>query len=118
MGQVRWASWTITAATALILTGGQAVRADVASDRPAAIVIYPDVKVDTPHGVDTVIRLTNTNAANSVELHCFYLDANSHCAGGSNEGATCTPGVTEGPIVCTGGGACLPGWQEIGRAHV
>jgi hypothetical protein len=112
MGQVRWASWTMAVATALLTIGAQVARADIASDKPAAIVLYPDVKVSGTQGVDTVIRLTNTNAANSVEVHCFYLDANSHCVGGTSEGDICTSGLTAGPVVC-GPGACLPGWQEI-----
>lgn len=100
MGQVRWASWTVTVATALVITGGQVARADVASDKSAGIVIYPEVKVDSSHDLDTVIRLTNTSS-NPISLHCFYLDANSHCVGGTAEGAVCTSGVTAGSSVCT-----------------
>ena len=63
MGQVRWAGWTMAIATALVISGGQVVRADVQSDRPAAIVVYPDIEVDLANNVDTVIRLTNTNVS-------------------------------------------------------
>jgi len=114
MGQVRWASWTVTVATALVITSGQVARADVASDKSAAIVIYPEVKVDSSHDLDTVIRLTNTSNA-PIALHCFYLDANSHCVGGTAEGKVCTSGVTSGSSVCTGGGTCsaVSSLQEI-----
>ena len=50
MGQVRWAGWTMAIATALVISGGQGARADVASDRPAAIVVYPKIVVDSASG--------------------------------------------------------------------
>ena len=108
MGQVRWAGWTIAVATGFVIAGGQVVRADIASDKPAAIVVYPEIEVDNATGTDTVIRLTNTNQSSPVSVHCFYLDANSHCSGGSNDGAICT----DDPTTCAGGGFCVPGWQE------
>lgn len=110
MGQVRWAGWTIAIATVLVI-GGQAARADITSDKPAAIVIYPKVAVDfkSGKGVDTVIRLTNTNTSTPIQVHCFYLDANSHCSGGvTKEGDICLDSSE-----CGIGGICLPGWQEI-----
>jgi hypothetical protein len=107
MGQVRWAGWTVAIATALVISGGQVVRADVQSDRPAAIVVYPDIDVDVDHNVDTVIRLANTNQSSAILAWCFYTDANSHCSGGSADGQVCTsdPGVCEG-------GFCVPSCQE------
>ncbi len=111
MGQVRWAGWTAAIATALALSGGQ-VRADVAtevlpeSDKPAALVIYPLIKVDS--GLDTVVRLTNTSSSPAY-LHCFYVDANSHCFG-ANEGDICS----DSSDCCSGAscGECRPGWAE------
>jgi hypothetical protein len=107
MGQVRWAGWTVAIATALVISGGQVVRADVQSDRPAAIVVYPDIDVDVSGGVDTVIRLTNTNQLTPILAWCFFVDANSHCSGGTNDGHVCTTD----PSLCAGG-FCVPGWQE------
>lgn len=109
MGQVRWAGWTVAMAGAFVIAGGVAARADIASDKPAAIVIYPKVVVDVSNGVDTVIRLTNTNPSTPIHVECFYLDANSHCSGGTAEGEICTGNPTK----CTGGGSCVPGWQEV-----
>jgi len=106
MGQVRWAGWTMAIATAFVISGGQVARADIASDKPAAIVLYPEIEVSPIDGVDTVIRLTNTNTSSPILVHCFYVDANSHCSGG-NDGAICT----NDPAVC-GGGFCIPTWQE------
>ena len=108
MGQVRRASWAIGVATALVISGGAAARADIASDKPAAILIYPKVATDSGAGVDTVIRMSNVNQTNPIQLHCFYLDANSHCVGGEAHNTICT----NNPSVCTGG-MCMPGWQEV-----
>jgi hypothetical protein len=108
MGQVRWAGWTMAIVTALV-TSGVAARADIASDKPAAIVIYPKIAVNSADGVDTVIRLSNTNQTTPILVHCFYLDANSHCSGGSAEGEICTGD----PTTCVNGGVCLAGWQEV-----
>src|SRR5205085_178284 len=108
MRQVRWAGWTMAVATALVIVGGQVVRADVASDKPAAIVIFPKIVVNSSTGHDTTIRIANTNTSNPILLQCFYVDANSHCSGGTNDGAICT----DDPGVCTGLSFCLPQWQE------
>jgi len=109
MGQVRWAGWTMAVATALVISSAQRVRADVESDKPAAIVVYPDVDVDTDSGRDTVVRLTNTNESDPILVHCFYVDANFHCSGGLNDGEICN----DGPGVCTGLSFCVPGWLEV-----
>src|SRR5262245_56964299 len=106
MGQVRWAGWTMAIATALVISGGHAALADIASDKPAAIVVYPKIVFDSSRGADTLVRLTNTNQATPINVHCFYLDANSHCSGGPFDGATCLDAST------CGGGLCIPSWQE------
>lgn len=78
MRKVRWAGWTMAVATALAVAGGQVARADIASDKPAALLLYAKVQVGTL--VDTVIRMTNTNTAAPVMAHCFYTNANKHCS--------------------------------------
>src|SRR3989304_2460841 len=108
MGQVRWAGWTRAIVTALVISGAAAARADIASDKPAAIVIYPKIVVDVTNGIDTLVRLSNTNQTTPILAHCFYLDANSHCSGGTAEGEICT----NDPAICVGG-LCIPGWQEV-----
>jgi len=107
MGQVRWAGWAMVFAAAWVLSAGQAY-ADVASDKMAALLIYPKIEFDSSAGKDTVIRLTNTNPSQAILAHCFYLDANSHCHGGSNDRGICT----NDPGACDGGGICRPGWNE------
>jgi hypothetical protein len=52
---------------------GQA-RADVTSDTPGSIVIYPKVIADGTR--DTLIQLTNTSNMGT-SVHCFYLDGTS-----------------------------------------
>lgn len=107
MGQVRWAGWAGVFAAAWVLSAGQAY-ADIASDKMAALLIYPKIEFSTSAGRDTVIRLTNTNTSQAILAHCFYLDANSHCHGGSNDRDICT----NDPGHCTGGGICRPSWIE------
>lgn len=108
MRQVRWAGWTMAVAAALGVGVGSAARADIASDKPAAVVVYPKVQVTGAAGVDTTIRLANTNTTNPIHAHCYYVNASSYCVGGTNAGRNCTLS----PTVCTGGGVCLPSWQE------
>ena len=84
------------------------------SDKPASIVVWPKIVVDTTGRftsgapTDTVVQLSNTDSVNQKQAHCFYIDANSHCAD--------TQAVCETAINCPSGGgfaACVPGWQEI-----
>ena len=106
MRQVRWASWI--GAVALVLVAGSA-RADIASDRAAAIVQYPWVVVAPigPGGTETVIQVSNTSDQ-AVDLHCFYDNANYHC---TNTGEVCTAAedCCDGSNGC---GICYPGWNE------
>jgi hypothetical protein len=108
MGQVRWVGWTMAVAMVFGIVAGQTARADIASDKPAAVVVYPKVTVDASVSQDTVIRLANTNSTNPILVHCFYVDANSHCSGGPEDGDVCT----NDPAHCTELSFCLPSWQE------
>ncbi|GIW45501.1 MAG: hypothetical protein KatS3mg077_2783 [Candidatus Binatia bacterium] len=108
MRQVRWVGWTMAVAAALCVGTSWTARADIASDKPAAVVVYPKVQVVGANGVDTTIRLANTNTTNPIHVHCYYINASSYCVGGTNAGQNCTLS----PTVCTGGGVCLPSWQE------
>ncbi|HVN87922.1 MAG TPA: hypothetical protein VMW17_24035 [Candidatus Binatia bacterium] len=112
--------WAVVAALPLIIGQSHAVRALTRSDRPAAVVIYPQVEACdvTKSSIcpgnlnrDTLIVLSNTKANsvsvnNSVTAHCFYLNANSHC---TNSGNICTSSSQ-----CQNGtfGSCVPGWTE------
>jgi hypothetical protein len=87
------------------------VVADIASDKPAAIVIFPKLLVDTSNGLDTQIRLTNTSNQ-PIKMKCFYVNTTPRC---EVPGGSCFPsqrgcvGMVEGlPHF----GACRPQWQE------
>jgi len=107
MGQVRRMGVALAGTAAVAFGMASSAIADIASDKMAAIVIYPKVAVNTGDGEDTIIRLVNTNKQQPILAHCFYLDANSHCDGGSDDGEICTDGGD-----CGGGGTCEPGWLE------
>jgi len=93
---------TLAAATLLVAAAGAG--AATTSDQPAAIVIYPKVVYDTAPVSDTIIEIANTSTS-PIDLHCFYVNATSHC---TNTGAPCDTGLD-----CGGVGACVPGWAEI-----
>jgi len=109
MGKLRWAGWTVAlSAAAVVVGGGRLALADIQSDRAAAIVVYPHIEVGAAlSGNDTVVRLSNANQTNSILAHCFYVNANSHCSGGANDGQICN----DQPGLCTGG-LCVAGWEE------
>lgn len=106
MGKVRSASLAM-AASMLALVSAQAVRADITSDKPGAILLYPEIQVGVGGTVDTVVRMTNTNENASILTHCFYINANKHCDGGANAGAICNSDAT----ICSGA-KCVAGWSE------
>jgi hypothetical protein len=104
----------VGASMALALLGlsiPQNVSADVASDKPAAIVIFPKLLVDTSNGLDTQIRLTNTSNQ-PIKMKCFYINTTPVC---SAPGGSCFPnkagcvGMVDGlPIFKD----CKAQWQE------
>jgi len=70
----------ITAGLAMMLLARVGVsRADVSSDQPAAVLLFPRVAVDSTIGVDTLIRLGNTNTTTPLNVHCFLVDATPVC---------------------------------------
>jgi len=109
---------TIAVAAATVASES-AVRADVASDRAAAILIFPRIlytnatqETETPfqfrhEGVDTVIQLTNTTN-DPVTLQCFYVSANAIC---SISGVVCDTEHLGVPCPLPQD-VCLPRWME------
>src|SRR6185295_695990 len=95
-------SWVATAA------GQTGVCADadtckVATDRPAALLIFPKVEVDPANGIDTVIQVASV-ADQPVSMRCSYLNANGHC---SNDGSVCRSNAD-----CPASAICTQGWNE------
>jgi len=81
-------------------------RADVASDKPGAILVFPKIVVDTAgvlFGVptDTEIQITNTSDT-IVAARCFWANATSHC---SLNGRPCT---ATNMSQCVTGDVCVP----------
>ena len=111
-------------------------RADVASDKPGAILIYPKIVVDTS-GIlgpptDTEIQITNTSNQ-VVGARCYLIDSTSHCSNtftcSNDRVKLCTSNSDCGsgqcvPAACTaaglaegrepGRGGCLPGGTCLG----
>lgn len=85
-----------------------AANADVVSDQATAIVIWPDIKADADASVDTIVQLSNTSQTQSILVHCFYENANSHC---TNNGQVCVE-ASDCCETATGCGFCQPGWLE------
>jgi hypothetical protein len=84
---------------AAVVVGGYA-RADVTTDEPGSIVIFPKVISDGTR--DTLIQLTNTSTS-SAHLHCVYVDTSSASQG------TCS-GTTPAAQLC--GPTCVGGARD------
>jgi hypothetical protein len=89
------------------------VRAQVTSDQPAAILVFPKIVVQTTQSeerVDTLIRISNTSPNRPVTLHCFYVNTNGHCR--SAPGTICDPYTIGAQNDCDPFDPCIAGWQE------
>ncbi len=100
-----------------VFLGAGAASADVTSDRPAAILVWPKllfssaddtVLSEAGQVIDTTIQVTNTSSE-EVRLRCFYVNANSHC---SNEPERVCGNHADCNLTFSGG-LCQPGWLEV-----
>jgi hypothetical protein len=107
----RWSGIRLWSVMAVLLTASIAARADVASDKAAAILVFPKLLVDAsnapagPRGqIDTLIRISNTSTQ-PISIRCFLVDVTPQCpsvaALRNCQGSPCN----------TGG--CASNWQEI-----
>jgi hypothetical protein len=69
---------------AVLVVHGRVARADVTTDRPGSVVIFPKVISDGTR--DTLIQLTNTGNMPMEDVHCTYVNASGAC---SVSGAPC-----------------------------
>src|SRR5262245_7003640 len=86
-------------------------RADVASDKSGAILIYPKIVVDTSgvFGPPTDTELQIVNTSNSVVgASCFLVNATSHCSNAPT--IACTDATVSSR--CPLGATCVPNWQK------
>ena len=56
----RWLTALGVGAVAVLMLPG-ATRADVLSDQPAAILVFPKLLLDSEHGIDTLVRISNSS---------------------------------------------------------
>jgi hypothetical protein len=97
--------WKSLAAGFLSLAIAGSARADtVASDRAAALVVFPFILGAPDSGIDTTVQLSNTSTE-PVAVHCFYVNAIGQC---SVTGDPCleTPDCPEAFDLC------IPQWVE------
>jgi hypothetical protein len=92
-------------AVLLVSTAPAPAGADVSSDRASAILIFPKIQTDDAPTVDTIVQISNTSDEPQA-LHCFYVNATSHC---SFSGNACDISTNPCPIE---EGFCQPGWIE------
>jgi len=103
---------------AAVITLGMlgAARADVASDQPATILIFPKLVVDTSAqlgpATDSEVQVTNTS--NSViAARCFLVNATSFCSNSPTDSPiACTPETEASNTPRCTGGTCVPQWTE------
>jgi hypothetical protein len=94
---------TLALAAAALATA-VAANAATTSDHPAAMLVYPHVRVDGSLSIDTTIQLTN-EADHPVDVSCFYEISERACVGGQ-EGESC-----DEPSTCSG--VCQPALRRV-----
>jgi hypothetical protein len=70
-----------------MIVAASAVRADVASDKPSAVIVFPKLLVDSESGLDTLVRLSNVSNK-ALNVLCFYVNVTPRC---SLPGGDCFP---------------------------
>ena len=102
------------------------------SDKPAAILVWPKIVVDTGDqlasstgSTDTLIQLSSTVATKDPtggnraldipgvkQAHCFYVNAIGHCSNNPETGCLSSDDcIFEDDVF--GVGSCDPGWTEV-----
>ena len=101
--------WALATAAVVCLTGTANARRVqeppiVSTVDPAAIVMLPDLRVDTALGIDTVVQIANVSNV-LIAVQCFYVNANAHCSNLASE--VCVLNSD-----CPPGGLCVQDWNE------
>ncbi len=97
---------------ALLLSALPLGAADIASDHPAAIVVFPKLLVDTENGLDTMIRISNVSET-PLNVYCFYVNVTPICSL-TTTSSPCFPDALSCLVEQDGqtfSGDCLPQWQ-------
>jgi len=90
----RWGGRIALAVATLITAVGAATAAQVGTDQPASVLVFPKVIADGTY--DTVIQITNVSSF-AVPAICFYVDASN--------GGYCS----NAPVSCLADSDCAPG---------
>jgi hypothetical protein len=105
----------LAAIFAVALGGGRVAHAgDIASDHPAAILVFPKLIVDTTNGLDTVVRISNVSET-ELDVYCLYVNASPECPLELEGATSCFPnkrlcfGEFQGEIESA---VCRPKWVE------
>ncbi len=111
MGKTRRVLIFAAAGVVMAVFATRVARADVASDRPGAVLIFPKIVVDTSGlfgpRTDTEIQLTNTSNS-LIAVRCFMVDATSHCSNNSRQACTAQNEASPDAPACSAtGGVCL-----------
>jgi hypothetical protein len=106
-----WQRGVLLAIGCVALIGiGRPALGDVASDHPAAILVFPKLLVDTANGLDTIVRISNVSET-PLKVFCFYVDTTPQC---SITGGNCFPDERTCSAMVGGQtfvGECFPIWQ-------
>ncbi len=105
------ARWAVCAAASVVIFAGIA-GARSTTNRPASIVVWPKIVVDTSGALvgtptDTKIMLSSTNASGIKQAHCFYINATGHCS--LNNALACRSSFD---CSLRDAGECVPSWSE------
>ena len=104
--------WSVLIAVAVVAAWCDVVPAhgEIGSDKPAAILVFPKLLVETEDGLDTMIRVSNLSE-DPINVLCFYVNATPRC---TIEGGSCFPDKLACPVDIDDEivfGDCLPRWQ-------
>lgn len=124
MVNARWIAPALKAGLTLgvCLVGlASSARAISTSDKPASILVWPKIVVDTSAQIesgstDTIIQLGNVlHTSGLKQAHCFYVNANSHCGETAAEPGKVCRDSSDCPLAGTAGGhaSCVAGWSEV-----
>jgi hypothetical protein len=108
-----WRLGALCAAALWCAAAGRAA-ADIASDHPAAILVFPKLLVESTGGLDTLVRISNVSQS-PINVYCFYVNATPECPLDLEGETSCFPnkrqcfGEFQGTLVFS---ECQPKWQE------
>ena len=111
LGRRGWLRSIAAAAAWLTIVLGMplAAAAEIGSDHPAAILVFPKLLVDTANGLDTLIRISNVSDT-PINVYCFYVDTTPQCS--FTDGTSCFPNKSTCERIGATGGTCIAQWQE------